>query len=689
MKELTVKVKVNADLIKRANLCELFPEEDLKTIGAWVFECYDRDRESRGPWLRRTEAAMDLAMQIQKDKSFPWSGCSNVAFPLVTIAALQFHARAYPEIVNGRSVVQCRVIGEDPQGINTARAERVSAHMSWQLLEQDEAWEEEQDRALLNVPIVGTAFKKSYFNESLGHNVSDLVLAKDLVLDYWAKSVETCPTKTHVIPRYRNEIHERCKRGIYQESVLDESWFMSDAVPARSPESNNADNRAGQQPPESNSNTPFTLLEQHCVLDLDGDGYAEPYIVTIEESSQCVLRIVTAFTRIEDVEYNDKKEIIKITPLQFFTKIPFIPSPDGGIMDVGFGVLIGPLNESVNSSINQLIDAATMANTAGGFLGRGAKIRGGVYSFAPFEWNRVDSTGDDLRKNILPLPVREPSAVMFNLLNMLIDYTNKISGATDMLTGVNPGQNTPAETSRAMIEQGQKIYSSIFKRVWRSMKQEFKKLFILNSIHLPVKTPFGAGGSYIMREDYQIDAGGVCPVADPLITSEAARFAQARLLAERADAVPGYEPDEVEKIYLKALGITNIAVVYPGQAAMPEPAPDVKLQIQQMKTEVEMAKLENSKLSFIATLQEQQRVNNAKIEHLMAEAFKAKEEGEGVKPQDQINAFIAATAAMRDQNQVLDKQVQSMLKEIHHARDDTRERDLARMAKPSNDKKAS
>ncbi len=205
-----------------------------------------------------------------------------------------------------------------------------------------------------------------------------------------------------------------------------------------------ADRRTGKNAPEGNTNTPFTCLEQHCWLDLDDDGYAEPYVVTIEENSQAVLRIVSRWDREEDVERDSKNRIISINPMEYFTKIPFIPSPDGGIMDIGFGVLLGPLNESVNSAINQMFDSGTLSNTAGGFLGRGAKIRGGVYQFAPFSWNRVDSTGDDLRKNIFPLPVREPSAVMFQLLGMLIDYTNRISGATDMLTGVNPGQNTPA-----------------------------------------------------------------------------------------------------------------------------------------------------------------------------------------------------------------------------------------------------
>src|SRR5690606_5895932 len=162
-----------------------------------VHDTYVRDNDSRKDWLRRTEAAMDLAMQVQKDKSFPWPGCSNIAFPLITIAALQFHARAYPAVVNGRNVVATRVIGPDPQGLAHKRAERISAHMSWQLLEQSDTWEEETDRSLLNVAIVGCGWKKTYWGASEGHPVSDFVPAKDLVVNYWAKSIEGPTPKTH------------------------------------------------------------------------------------------------------------------------------------------------------------------------------------------------------------------------------------------------------------------------------------------------------------------------------------------------------------------------------------------------------------------------------------------------------------------------------------------------------------
>lgn len=672
-------IKIDAITIASPNLCDRFNDSDLSKVGSIVFESFLQDKQSRASWESRMEAAMDLAMQVQEVKSFPWQGCSNVAFPLVTIAALQFHARAYPAIVNGRSVVQCRVVGEDPEGINAARAKRISDHMSWQLLEQDESWEEQQDRALLVVPITGCAFKKSYYDAGLKHNVSTLVLAQDLVVNYWAKSIDSAPVKTHVIPMSRNELYEKMASGVYRD-LRSEAWFQQAPAEPVNSSNNGSDNRRGQTPPTANQDTPFICYEQHRNLDLDGDGYAEPYIVTIESTTQSVLRIVTRFDRIEDVTFNSKGDILRIRADEYFTKIPFIPSPDGGIYDIGFGILLGPLNESVNSAINQLFDAGTMANTAGGFLGRGAKIRGGQYEFSPFAWNRVDSTGDDLAKSIYPLPVREPSGVLFNLLNLLIEYTNRISGSTDMLAGENPGQNTPAETSRAMVEQGTKIYSALFKRIWRSMKNEFSKLYQLNSVYLPSRTPFGAAGQFIMREDYAIGGASVIPVADPTISSDGERFAKARAIREAAMSSPGYNTDAVERRYLAALGVDEVDVLFPGTEGQEPPIPE-KIQIAQMKLSVDQAKLEHDKMKFIMSMQEQQRMNATKILELNGKAMKLAAESQTEQIYAQAALINAEIAARKNENDQVNAQIELLLKAQKDERDERKDERDAKSAK--------
>lgn len=660
MFELSTHLTINEATIKSANLCDQFSDEDLKKIGQWCAECYERDTKSREIWLQRSEGALELAMQVQKDKTFPWQGCSNIIFPLVTIAAMQFHARAYPVIVSGKDIVKCRQFGKDPDGTGKILADKISDHMSWQLLEQDTTWEEETDLGLLNVAIVGCGFKKSYYSAEKQHNISTYVHAKDLVFDYWAKSIETAVTKTHRIPLFRNEIYSRVRSGQYRD-ILTASWYKADATIPNNAQRSEQDQRDGAHAPTSNHNTPFSMCEQHCWLDLDCDGYAEPYIITFEEASSEVVRIVTRFDRMEDVHYNKQNQIIKIDAWEYFTKVPFIPSPDGSIMDIGFGILLGPLNESVNAAINQLFDAGTLANTAGGFLGRGAKIRGGVYEFAPFSWNRVDSTGDDLRKSIFPLPVREPSSVMFNLLNMIIDYTGRISGATEINVGENVGQNTPAETARTMSEQGQKIYTAIFKRIWRGMKREFQKLYQLNSVYLPPSVTFGESGESIGREDYRGPAGAVVPVADPTVASATEGLAKATMLKQLSAGNPAYDADAVELGMLRAMGIQDPEKVYKGIANAPPPQPDVKILVQQLKTQGDMAKLELMKMQMIMTLQEARRVNDAKIMEMAAKAFKLQEEGETVRSGQQIEAFRASMEAARLESDGYTKQLNALM----------------------------
>ena len=652
---LETKIKLNEASINSPNLATALSDADLVAIGTRVIEQYTQDKSSRSQWEKRNEAAIELATQVQKTKTFPWQGASNVVFPLVTIASLQFNARAYPSIVNGRNVVKCRVLGNDPTGQLYQKAQKIGQYMSWQLLEQDENWETEMDIALFLIAISGGAWKKTYFNPQKGYSVSELILPRDFVINYWAKSSDEAP-RTHIIPLTRNDIYDRVHRGIFCD-VLEEEWFKSDAQPQRTLQEIKADNRQGQTPPPANDLTPFTCLEQHTFLDLDGDGYAEPVIITVHEESGTVLRIVYRIDTEAQVERNRAGELIRIKATEYFTKIPFVPSPDGGVYDIGFGTLLGPLNESVNSAINQLIDASTLSNTAGGFLGRGAKIRGGVYEFNPFGWNRVDSTGDDLKKSIFPLPVREPSNVLFQLLSLLIEYTNRVSGATDMLNGVNPGQNTPAETSRSMVEQGQKIYSAIFKRIWRALKGEFRKLYRLNGLHLDESVSFGGVPNFLTRNDFLQDATSIVPAADPSITSDASKLTQAQVLRQAAQTNPGYNPDAVEIRFLEALQVDGINQLYKGIANVP-PLPNPKLEIQQIKTQVEMARLEFEKAKFVANLWEMRKLNEAKIVQLYAQADMFLKQGGGAQSQQQIAEFDSMIQGLKVHNDSINQIIQ-------------------------------
>lgn len=684
MIDLDNHLTLTPEVIKSPNLTSHFTDRDLSTIGNLIFEGYQRDKDSRQAWERRCEAAMDLAMQISKDKNFPWPGCANVSFPLITVAVLQFHSRAYPEIINGTDVVKCRTIGDDEDGSKSKKSDRISTHMSYQVLEEDRDWNKQHDKLLINLAVIGCTFIKTYYNNK--HNVSEMVMAKDLVLNYWAKSVNECDRKTHVYTLSRNEIYERVLRGTFRD-VLEESWYTG--ITPNNPNAQfNRDKQQGRNEPQEDETSPLWCLEQHVSLDLDGDGYSEPYIVTIDSNSKQVLRIVTRFDREVDIqrvqEGPRKGQIISITPTEYFTKYTFIPSPDGGIYDMGLGTLTGPLNESVNSLVNQLLDAGSMANGGGGFLGRGMKIRGGAYTFSPFEWKRVDSTGEDISKGIYPLPVREPSAVLFQLLGFIVDYTNRISGATEMMVGENPGQNTPAETSRTLVTQGEKVYSAIFKRVWESMREEFRKLYILNSLYLPMKQPFGHNGFFAMREDYLGDPDSVVPVADPSIVSEEQRVRQAMLLKQASMSTPGYNREEIEKRFLQALRVEGIALVFPGPDKVP-PLPNPKVQVEELKLQARQMQMKADVLMFMTKLEEERRLNTARITELHAKAASEIASADGERAGTAIAALDATLGILKQHDESLARQMELAQKGIQYVQTNSPQGGVPGMAgAPSN-----
>lgn len=653
LRQLDKHVTINKGLIESPNLCDRLSTEDLTCIGEAVWNGYARDKASRSKWEKRMDAALDLALQVQKAKTFPWPGSSNVVFPLITIAALQFSARAYSGIIQGTDVVRYRVIGEDKDGKVAQRATRIGRHMSWQCLEEDEAWEEQHDRELINLAIIGCNFMKSYLDATKGYPVSELVMAQDFVIDYWAKSTESAARKTQRIALSRNDIYEKIMQGTFKD-VRGEEWYNSTPAVAFSTGQSEAsrDNRMGTMPATGDEDTPFITLEQHRFLDLDGDGYAEPYIVTIEEGSHTILRITARFETEEDVKRTIRREIISIKPTEYYTKYSFIPSPDGGIYDLGFGIFLGPINEAVNSGINQLLDNGTMQNSIGGFLGRGLKIRGGIYTMAPWEFKRVDSYGDDIRKNLVMFPDRQPSDVMFKLIGLLIDYANRIAGTVDATVGENPGQNTPAQSFQGMQEQGMQVYGMIFKRVWRCMKEEFKKRYQLNRMFLSVHQRYGAGMDFVRKEDYIGSPDQIAPVADPNVTSTVMRITQALAVLQEAKTTPGFSIPEAVKGYLRALRIENIDQVYPGPDNVP-PLPNWRTQVETLKLQGKQMELKAKTQEWANHLMEERRLNQARIHQLEAQAAKLLKEAGNVGVAERLSAFEMAMSAMQAHGEML------------------------------------
>lgn len=639
-------------ILSSRNLAAELDERDRTSLAFRVREGYEMDRISRSEWERRMEAASKIALQVVEKKTFPWPDASNVKFPLITIAALQYHSRAYPALVPTPDLVRCAPVGEDPKGQKALAARTVGEHMSWQLTEEDPGWEEGEDKALLVQPIMGCVFKKTRFDSVLRHNVSELVLPQDIVVSYFTKSLDQCPRLTHVLAWTHNDLQERLRRKL----ILDTEGGAPRVAPmAFGRLQELRDKSQGITQSVDDPDQPYTILEQHLSLDLDGDGYKEPYVAWVRYDTTELLRLLPRFlpSGLEYEEVDGEATLVRIQAECFFTKIPFIPSPDGGFYDLGFGHLLGPLNESINTAINQLFDAGTMHNAGGGFLGRGFRSKKGEISFRPNEWKTVDAVGDDLRKSIVALPIREPSAVLFSLLSLLIDFGQRVAGAPEVTQGQLPGQNTPAETARNAMEQGIKVFSGIYKRTYRALKAEFTLLFRLNALHLPETKEFNSAKSglpmKVLAKYYEMPSSAIHPAADPNYRSQTQRMNQANALMAAAHANPGYDLYKVNQFYLEAWEIPNRDEMLPdpkGPNAI-APTPDPKLQIEQLRVQAKQMETVLMLKMKLAELLEEHELNAAKIVEMHAEAAKDLAEAHGVGSGHEIARFQAAIGAAK------------------------------------------
>lgn len=615
MDEQLAKIKLKlGDLATAPNVNELLTPDQSGAVGRHCKEGYIQDRMSRYQWERQMSEAFKLALQMAEVKTTPWENASNVKHPLITIATLQWASRAYSGLVSAPDIVRCVVQGDDPNGQKAARAGRVSEHMNYQLIEQDEPWEEEHDKLLMTLPITGCCFKKTTKHPTGAYPRGEYVLPFDLVMDYHAKSVESCERKTHRYNMWMREIRERQLTGEYTEHDLEERATEPEFY---DPGQSLVDERQGIE--RTTEDGPRLTLEQHCYFDLDGDGYPEPYIVTIDFASGLVHRIVNRFRTTyteqslkveqlnkalqetqqpQDIEAvqreiirlrKESPTVVRIDPAEHFTKYSFIPAPDGGIYDLGFGVLLGPLNRAVDTLINELVDSGKLQNQSSGFIGKGAKIKGGRLRFGFGEWKKVDVAGATLKESIVPLPVNTPSPVLFQLLGLLITYGEKTASVTDAMTGENPGQNTPAYGFQQMLQQGMAVYSGIFKRVYRAMRAEFRLRYKLNSQYLNPMEYFAlidGKDRQIFQKDYQGDPKDIRPTADPNTVISQEKTQKVAMIAERAQLVPGYNKPMVERMLLESMQIDDPDALFPldekGQPKI-QPPPPPEFQMEAMK----------------------------------------------------------------------------------------------------------
>lgn len=541
-------------------------ENGLKEIGHEVVRKYEIDKRSRSDWEKSAERAMDIALQVRQPKNYPFPNAANIKYPLVTVAALQFGARAYPAIVDGNRIVKAQVMGRDdgvpkqgpdgqpipemapgPDGQPTgqpvwevqpgakrAKADRVSQHMSWQLMNEMEEWEEDTDVLLHHLPIVGCCFRKVWRSEELARNCSEMVPAMNLVVNNRVRSLDQPVPVTHEIFLYPQDIEDRRRSGTFLDVDL--------PSPVANPENEN------EQFDGSDTDAPHLFLEQHRYVDLDGDGYREPYIITVHKDSATVVRIVANYTM--DEIKDDGKRITRIPKQQYFVKYSFIPDPKGGFYDIGFGKLLESLGETIDTTINQMLDAGHLQVAGGGLIGTGVRLKKNKITVTPGVYEQVELSGkigDQVHTHQFP----GPSAVLFNLLGMMVEAARDITAVKDILTGDTGDKGVQtATTTLAMIEQGLKVFTAIYKRVYRALKDEFKLLFRLNAKHINEQEYFTLldTPNVVAKSDYDIKSLDICPQADPKMVTDMQRSTRANVLMQIGGSPLGVAQNPVEAL---------------------------------------------------------------------------------------------------------------------------------------------
>lgn len=541
----------------------------LEKIGMEVYTGYMTDEESRKGWMDQNREWLKMAMLVREGKSFPWPNASNVKYPLIATAAMQFSARAYPALVpSDGNIVKTRVAKKDKQGIFQKKAINVAVHMSYQVQCAIPGWEEDMDKLLMTMAISGICFKKTYHDKLSGKHISRLVFPENLVVNNYAKCLEDAYRKTEILYYNQNELLSKIRN--------DEEFLDQEYGPVQDQgEQDKLRAKVGstvKEPQAVDASSEHIFLACHTYWDLDDDGYEEPYVITIHKATRKVARIIARWDS-DKVYRNADGEIVRIEPVEYYTAFPFIPNADGSIYACGFGMLLAPLNEAVNTLVNQLIDAGTMNNLQAGFLSKNLRIKKGQVMLKPGEWVTVNASGEDMQKGFYPVPSKEPSTVLFQLLNLLIQSGNQLASIAEIMVGKMPGQNTPAGTTQEAVQQSMAVFTAIYKRVYRALHSEFKKIFRLNRITPEIVQQEAAYVDEALQvSDYDGTEQFIIPGADPTGDSAAMRMQKLSALQPLLQ-MQTIDPMAYTDRFLEAAEIPNPEALKPQpQPQQPDPA---------------------------------------------------------------------------------------------------------------------
>jgi len=531
-----------------SNLAEMLPEEELGRISSEIRGSYEDDRASRADWEKQYTDGLALLGLTYENRTEPFMGATGVVHPLLNEAVTQFQAGAYKELLPSSGPVRTTIIGTPTPALEQA-SQRVQDYMNYKIMYEMKEYEREFDQMLYYLGLSGSAFKKVYFDGQLGREVSKFVPADDLIVNYAATDLQTAERVTHVLRMSQNAVRKLQVSGFYADvDIMGDSGYDRDDI------QQTYDKIEGRE--SIGDDDELTLIECHCYLDLesfpdkdaDGEetGIKLPYVVTICTDTDQILAI----------RRNFKQDDRRKEPLEYFVQYKFTP----GLGFYGFGLihLLGNNSRSATSTLRQLIDAGTLSNLPAGFKARGLRISDDANPIQPGEFRDVDVPGNDLRGSLLPLPYKEPSGTLFQLLGFVVGSAEKFVGTTEVGVG-DANQEMPVGTTIALLERGAKVMSAVHKRMHASMKLELQllgTLFAEGTRSYPYDV--APAQPEIVQQDFDARVD-ILPVSDPNIFSMSQRVSLAQEQFKLANAAPQmHNMYEAYRRMYEALGVTNI-----------------------------------------------------------------------------------------------------------------------------------
>ena len=528
-----------------ANLAEYMDEGELGKLASDLISEYESDVSSRKEWADMYVRGLEVLGMKYEERTEPWEGACGVYSTVLTEAAIRFQSETIIETFPAQGPVKTQIIGAIDK-LKEDAAERVREDMNYKLTEQMPEYRPEHERMLYNLGLAGSAFKKIYFDPSMGRQVAIFIPAEDLIIPYGASNARTAERVTHVMRKTKNEIKKLQVAGFYRDVDLGEPQMFNTDIEKK---------KAEEQGYDLNEDNRYQLLEMCVDYDMPGyedeDEIALPYVVTIDRATTKVLSIRRNWNE------EDKLKLRR----QHFVQYTYIPG--FGVYGLGLIHVIGGYARAGTSIIRQLVDAGTLANLPGGVKTRGLRIKGDDTPIAPGEWRDVDVPSGTMRDNIMPLPYKEPSQVLAGLLDKITEEARRLGSVADMKIS-DMGANAPVGTTLALLERQLKTMSAVQARVHNSMKEEFKLLKEIIRDNTPAEydyMPMG-GKPSAKREDYDIVE--VIPVSDPNSATMAQRIMQYQAVIQLAAQAPQiYDLPQLHRQMIEVLGIKNADKLVP------------------------------------------------------------------------------------------------------------------------------